>query len=221
MNADQPRCGAKTKSGAPCRAAAMRPSGRCRIHGGLTPTGVALPQTVHGRYSKHLPRALAQAVAEVRNDPELLNLSDEIALLHGRVAQLLARLGTGEAGRHWRRLHQTWAAVEAATRSGDAAAFREAAESHRGAIQAGRVDSGVWEDLDRALDRLAKLTRQETDRRLKAGDAIPRAVFEAAFRGLIWAVKAHVVDAQTLANIQRDMQTAIREAEARAKGRET
>jgi hypothetical protein len=31
-----PRCGAKTRSGRPCRSAAMR-NGRCRMHGGASP----------------------------------------------------------------------------------------------------------------------------------------------------------------------------------------
>ncbi len=31
-----PRCGAKTRSGSPCRSPAM-PNGRCRMHGGCSP----------------------------------------------------------------------------------------------------------------------------------------------------------------------------------------
>src|SRR3954454_2503073 len=38
-----PRCGARTRAGTPCRAAAM-PAGRCRIHGGAS-TG---PRTAEG-----------------------------------------------------------------------------------------------------------------------------------------------------------------------------
>lgn len=33
---DVPRCGARTRSGTPCRCHAM-PNGKCRIHGGLSP----------------------------------------------------------------------------------------------------------------------------------------------------------------------------------------
>jgi hypothetical protein len=33
---DAPRCGARTRSGTPCRCPAM-PNGKCRIHGGLSP----------------------------------------------------------------------------------------------------------------------------------------------------------------------------------------
>jgi hypothetical protein len=33
---ETPRCGAKTRTGSPCRCPAM-PNGKCRIHGGLSP----------------------------------------------------------------------------------------------------------------------------------------------------------------------------------------
>jgi hypothetical protein len=34
-----PRCGAKTRRGAPCRSPAVRGKGRCRMHGGATGSG--------------------------------------------------------------------------------------------------------------------------------------------------------------------------------------
>lgn len=64
-----PRCGAKTRSGSPCRSAAM-PNGRCRMHGGpstgpRTEAGraaIRASRTIHGRYSQ----AAIQQRREVR-----------------------------------------------------------------------------------------------------------------------------------------------------------
>jgi hypothetical protein len=66
-------CGAKTRSGGRCKTAGME-NGRCRMHGGPTPSGFK-----HGRHSKllkeipgltaHYERALA--------DPDLLRLDAE------------------------------------------------------------------------------------------------------------------------------------------------
>ncbi len=54
-----PRCGARTRSGAPCRAPAVRAKRRCRMHGGAKRSG-ARPGNVnalkHGFY-----RAAAKA----------------------------------------------------------------------------------------------------------------------------------------------------------------
>jgi hypothetical protein len=57
------RCGAKTRSGEPCKNAKMHPAGRCRMHGGKSYRGVASPRYVHGRYSKELLARLAGAIA--------------------------------------------------------------------------------------------------------------------------------------------------------------
>lgn len=56
--ADASRCGARTRSGAPCQGPAM-PNGRCRMHGGAstgprTAEGLArmrAAKTKHGRYA--------------------------------------------------------------------------------------------------------------------------------------------------------------------------
>jgi hypothetical protein len=49
-----PRCGAKTRSGEPCRSPAM-PNGRCRMHGGVSPgapTGARNGNYKHGRFTQ-------------------------------------------------------------------------------------------------------------------------------------------------------------------------
>jgi hypothetical protein len=70
------------------------PNGKCRFHGGMTPVGPASPHFKHGRHSillkeikglgSHYERALA--------DPDLLNLSDEIAITDARIGQLLEKV---------------------------------------------------------------------------------------------------------------------------------
>jgi hypothetical protein len=71
-----PRCGARTRSGSPCRSAAM-PNGRCRMHGGPS-TGarteegkarIRAASTKHGRYSAASiaqRRAARQALRSLR-----------------------------------------------------------------------------------------------------------------------------------------------------------
>ncbi len=48
-----PRCGAKNRTGSPCRSPAM-PNGRCRMHGGASPgapKGEANGSYCHGRFT--------------------------------------------------------------------------------------------------------------------------------------------------------------------------
>lgn len=95
MQQDNPHarriCGAKTRAGHPCKGQPMA-NGRCRMHGGSTPTGLALPQTKTGRYSKHLPTRLGERYEAALKDPDLLALRDEIALTDADIGRLLAQV---------------------------------------------------------------------------------------------------------------------------------
>lgn len=84
-------CGAKTRAGGLCKRAPMA-NGRCRLHGGLTPSGVAAPSFRHGRYSKYLPGGLLERYRTALGDQELLGLRDEIALVDARLQELVEAL---------------------------------------------------------------------------------------------------------------------------------
>jgi hypothetical protein len=92
----QKTCGAKTRSQGRCQRAPM-PNGRCYKHGGATPVGPALPQFKHGRYSvlaKDI-KGLGEHYQRALDDPDLLSMHDEIALVDGRLSQLLDKVKTG------------------------------------------------------------------------------------------------------------------------------
>lgn len=75
-----PRCGAKTRAGTPCRAAAM-PNGRCRMHGGpstgpRTPEGLERSRKArwkHGRYSVENIQARRELRAMLQHIRELVD----------------------------------------------------------------------------------------------------------------------------------------------------
>jgi hypothetical protein len=89
-------CGARRRDGGECTQVAMA-NGRCKMHGGKTPTGPALPQFKTGRYSKVLPAALLDRYQQALADPELLALTDEIALLDARLGAVVTRPASTEA----------------------------------------------------------------------------------------------------------------------------
>lgn len=68
---DAPRCGAKTRSGEPCRSPAM-PNGRCRMHGGASPgapTGERNGNYKHGRFTREAietQRNIRALIAQLR-----------------------------------------------------------------------------------------------------------------------------------------------------------
>jgi hypothetical protein len=66
--AELPRCGAKTRSGEPCRNVAMRNgSGKCRMHGGKSKRGPKHPNYKKGTCSKQRQwdRAFMRLLAKI------------------------------------------------------------------------------------------------------------------------------------------------------------
>ncbi len=69
-----PRCGAKTRSGGPCKSPAVRGKRRCRMHGGAPGSGAPRGNQnalKHGLYTR-------EAVAERRQLGELIQQSREL-----------------------------------------------------------------------------------------------------------------------------------------------
>lgn len=81
------RCGAKTRSGRPCKGPAME-NGRCRMHGGKATKTHAGNQNAakHGIYSQHLTEEERAAWDEI----ELGRVDDELRLTRIRLARALA-----------------------------------------------------------------------------------------------------------------------------------
>lgn len=86
-------CGAITKgSGEPCRRKPSKdsPSGRCKLHGGMTTVGRPL---IHGRYADVTRGQLQQKLREYRQDePQMITLDEEISLLRSLLELYLETL---------------------------------------------------------------------------------------------------------------------------------
>ena len=100
MNTKNPRegglCGAKTRGGGTCKRKGTGTGGRCRLHGGASLVGSALPQWKHGRWSKYLPESLATKFQEGLNDPELMQLRQDVALVDALLTDFADRVKKGK-----------------------------------------------------------------------------------------------------------------------------
>lgn len=88
-------------------------NGRCRLHGGLTPSGPALPQFTDGKRSKYLylPAVLTARVEEMTLDL-VGNLEESIKIQRAIETQLYERLDTGESPDGWATLKETLDAMD-------------------------------------------------------------------------------------------------------------
>src|SRR5688572_15275565 len=113
------RCSARKKgTEQQCGHLAVRGRNVCHMHGGHAPRGLAAGRWKDGRYSKALPPSLAAAYERARQDPELIALRDELALVDARLTDLLAGLGRGSSSDLWDALRMAWGKMEAAQRAG-------------------------------------------------------------------------------------------------------
>jgi len=75
-----PQCKAKSKrSGERCRRAAITGKEVCYIHGGMS-TGPKNPHITHGLYSKHVPADWLNDYEYFKSDPNLTDLTADIAI---------------------------------------------------------------------------------------------------------------------------------------------
>jgi len=154
------RCGAKKRNGQPCPTPAM-PNGRCRMHGGASPAGLASPRFRHGRYSQHLPTVAAVRYAAAGQDPEPLSLREEIALLDALIGQLLDPESGVVAPAVWKRLDNAFAAFRRAQARGQVEAMRVALTTVREILTTGRDGPEQWATVADLIERRRRLVDAE------------------------------------------------------------
>lgn len=180
--------------------------GRC---GGATPTGFALPQTKHGRFSKSLPARLMASYEAALEDPTLLSTRGDIAVLVARQEDLLQRVDSGEAGLLWRQAREEWKEFKTALAAGDQPTSRAAMAQLDELLGRGAADYAAWHELARVTEQIRKL--RETERKLLEAH---QATMTAEQLGLLigaltHAVRSHVRDARVLDAIGRDIERLV------------
>lgn len=199
------RCGAKTRDGDPCKNPPVIGATRCRMHGGKTPRGRALPQTTHGRYSKDLPTRLAARYEEARTDPDLLNLNAEIHLTYAMLTEALRGMDQGEAGRLWRDLKTTWDALQEANRQRDGDAAKQALSEIGRLIARGVADAAARSEVLDIVERRRKLVESEAKRRTAMQQMITAERLMVLVSAVTDVVMRHVDDPRQRAAIAADI----------------
>ena len=198
-------CGAKTRDGSPCQRAPLLGRTRCKLHGGRTPIGPGLPQFKDGRHSRYLPTRLAARYDEAQADQRLLELRDDIALLDARIADLLARVDTGEAGSLWKQARDAYQAMLRAQRSGDSAAAEDRLRAVGDLLDRGAADHALWSEIMALLDPRRRLVESERRRLLETDQMIAAERVLVLIATVADIVKRYVTDRQALAGISEEL----------------
>lgn len=202
-------CGAKTRAGTPCQRAPVAGRTRCRLHGGASPLpGPSHPNWKHGRrsrYSEVIPDRLGARYVDSLTDPELLNLTEEIALLDSHLGDVLRRTERGEAGQLWLELKDLWEGFKEARTAGDADGMARVLDGMGRLIDRGAVDALAWREVRDILRDRERLVASERKRRVEIQAMLDIRQGVAFVERVLAAVERHVSDRQALAEIANEL----------------
>lgn len=158
-------CGAKTRSGSPCKVSPMTSKNRCRKHGGKSPLGAQHPRAKHLRYSRDIVgKELLTRYQQAMHDPELMDLRHDIALTEARIADLLQGLETGESLRAWKRMKTVYDDFVTANNKGATADAVLAIQEMGRLIRFGIDQHAKWKEIQESQVHKRKLTETEHKR---------------------------------------------------------
>ena len=203
-----PYCGAKTRTGGTCTQPAMQ-NGRCRMHGGKHPKGLASPHYKTGKYSRYLPARLTARYEEAVSDPALLELRGDIALTDARLADLLSRVDTGESGALWQALQALRLDVITYKRAGDTVKMAEALNALLDTIGQAHADYRAWAEIGAVLDQRRRLVESERKRMVEMQQTLTVEKAMLLIGAIGGIIKAHVDDRTVLAKISADISALV------------
>lgn len=196
-------CGAKKRDGTPCKQPAMQ-NGRCRLHGGKTPHGIASPNFITGRYSKYLPERLLTAYEDAQTDENLLSVRGDIQLLDVLIRSKLVNLDTNDSAQHWIELLKNILKARKSYKNSDMGGLEEALDEMEALADKRRLHYATEQEIVTQLEQRRKLVDTEQKIILGKQQAITYEQAMLLMSAVLESVKRNVTDATALTAIQAD-----------------
>ena len=176
------------------------------MHGGKTPRGPASVHWKDGKYSKFLPSRLFAQYRTAANDPELLSLRRDIALLDARILDLLPRVDTGEAGQLWRAAQAAMAKLRLELAKHDMGGMMLALAQVERLIGQGASDYAAWREIGALIEQRRKLCESEQKRVTMVAEVLTTEQAMALLTRVAAVIQRHVTDRQALNAIALELQ---------------
>lgn len=202
-------CGAKTRSGHPCKLPPVPGRDRCRFHGGAQRRGINHHNTKHGRYSKDIPTRLQARYLDAISDPDLLALNSEIGLVDTRIAELLTGIDTEASTDLWMEVGKHVAALRKAGASGDTTGMAFAIQTLETLAAKGLEMYSMWADITGLVEQRRKLVDTERKHRHDMQQMITAERAMLLVSAIAGIVIQHVPDSDTRHKISTDIGTLL------------
>lgn len=205
----RPICGARKKDGNPCRSTATCANGRCKVHGGMSVSGPALPQWIDGRSSKlfaALPRNLAKIAKQSQLDPTRLELQAELGVLHAMLYDSLKAWDAG-GGDAWKQSQTLWEQYRAARDAKDADTMATTIEKLEALAATGYADYRAREETRKIIQDIRRVGESERKRMIEAELMLSADQVQLLMAKVTDAIMGEVTDPQVLARLHRRFST--------------
>ena len=166
-------CGAKTRGGEPCKSRAMA-NGRCRMHGGVSLSGMDVSSFKDGRYSKYLTNTKYGEVFDEsrRNPQELLDLSETLAIFDAEVKLLAARVNELDTPDFRKRAKKLMREMKVQREEGDEVAAANSMTELYELLERGADEDHAVDRLMHAAERMSKRVEAAWSIKLNKQNAI-------------------------------------------------
>lgn len=192
-----------------CQQSNTSDNGRCRHHGGLSPSGKDHSQFKHGKYSQDLPSRLAQRYHEVKEDESLTNLREEIALIETRIHAVLAALDAKDSARLWKDIEQEFSKFKAAQATGDQQEMMKRIRALTSLIEEGAEERSKWNEVGDLVERKRKLVESERKREKALQAYVPLERLSILLTTIDEIIRRHVDDDEVMREIARDIKQTV------------
>jgi hypothetical protein len=169
-------CGAKLRGkDATCQITTLMANGRCRIHGGKTPSGIASLNYKHGRHArltKVLPARMRRRFEQAALDPHLLELVPDIGLIDARLEELIEKVDKGESGHLWDSLKAAHDEYRKALAQENLKLAGFHLQKVFNIIEAGHHDVQAWREIQSVINQRKQLVESERKRLIESEQVI-------------------------------------------------
>lgn len=165
----KPRCTAwSPNQGRQCLGIAKGGTGKCRVHGGNSPKGLASPNWETGRWSSYLQTGIGEKYKRAYSDPELLDRAADIALIDTRIAELVEGLENAkEKGYTWQDALNTFDDIRKAFQDDDPEEAQMLMNELGRKLRSGYNRETQWGKIQSALMKRNNIANSQENRLVK------------------------------------------------------
>jgi len=152
-----------------------------------------------------MPGRLLEKYQEALSDPDLRKIDTDLALVESRLADLLTRVDTGEAGELWNKARRANDEIRKALNNENYGSVVQYSTELDRLIGEGIGDYQAWDQIKDLIEQRRKLLDSEAKQLTAMGQMITAMQAMTLVAALVQTVKRYVTDRDILAAIQNDI----------------